>query len=239
VKIHSTPFLACLSAALVALCGSAYADDSLPLEITADKTLEWNDAAKTYVARGNALAKQGEMTLAADNLTAYYEGEDKEAMGIVRLLAEGHVVLTMTHPEGNDVATGDKATYDLQSGHAVLSGHRPKVVKGGKDTLEADEIQVQMDVQDGKALQTMNHAVATGAVMVMSGDYKAEGDKAVYTSATNTADMTGHVKIIQGKNIIEGETASANLTTHVSRVTGQKNGGRVKGVFYPGTGKKR
>lgn len=210
---------------------SAFAEDkNLPLEITADKALEWNQTDKTYVARGNALAKQGDMSVKADTLTARYAGKDKSTSDIDFLTADGHVTLISK----TNTATGDKATYDLTEGKAILSGSRPKIVQEEGNTLEADLITVW--TKDN----ALDHAEATGNVIVVGKDgQKATGEKATYIAATNIAELIGKVKIVQGNNTLEGDKAEINLTTHVSKMTGEKNAGRVKGVFYPGSDKKK
>ena len=98
------------------------------LEITADTALEWNQTEKTYLARGKALAKQGNTSVKADILKAQYKGEDNSTSDIHILSAEGNVILT----SGTDIATGDKAVYNLISGEAVISGGRPKITNQNK-----------------------------------------------------------------------------------------------------------
>jgi lipopolysaccharide export system protein LptA len=212
---------------------SGYAEEvALPLEITADSALEWNQTAKTYVARGNALAQQGDLSVKGDVLTTEYAGANNSTSDLTKVTAKGHVVLTSQ----SDVATGDLAVYDLVAGTVELSGKagsRPKVTKG-KDTLEADNIVVTLKGQ------TLERAEAAGAVLITtSGEQKASGDKGIYTSATNIAELVGNVKIMQGFNWLEGDYAKMNLTTKVSTITGQKNRPRVKGIFYPSSGKKK
>jgi len=214
--------LSCMSIAAFAT------DNKLPLEITADKALEWNQTDKTYVARGNALAQQGALSIKADVLTATYDGANGNTSDISSLTADGHVTLT----SGTDVATGEKATYDLKSGQAVLSGGRPKIIQDNKNTLESDVVTVWTKNN------VLDHAEATGNVIITSGDQTATGDKATYTAAGNTAELIGHVKINQGNNTLEGDKAQIDLTTHISKMTTDKKTQRVKGVFYPGAGKK-
>jgi lipopolysaccharide export system protein LptA len=71
-------------AALLALllpCAAAAAQESAtgtaaaaqqPIEITAEGGIEWDRNAQTYVARGAAQARRGELSVAADTLTAHY-----------------------------------------------------------------------------------------------------------------------------------------------------------------------
>lgn len=218
----------------------AAADQAAPLEITADKALEWNQIAKTYTARGHAIAKQNDLSVTSDVLTATYAGKDGSTSDLILLNAEGNVVLATA----NETATGKTAVYDLVTGEATLSGDttagtRPKIVQTNGSTLEADQIKAWTKTADGKAgLGQLDRAEATGHVVITGKNQVATGDKATYTAATNMAELIGRVKITQDKNVLEGDKAEMNLTTHISKMTGQKGSGRVKGVFYPGTGKK-
>ncbi len=231
-RIFSRQFLALLTA-LSMVSGIAVAANELPLEITADNALEWNQTAKTYIARGNAEAKQGNLSVKGDILTAEYAGKDSSTSDLTKVTAKDHVIMTSVSAESTDTATGDLAVYDLVNETITLTGTRPKVTKGD-DTLEADQIVVTLKNQE---LET---ATATGNVIITTaGEQKASGDKAIFTKATNVAEMIGHVKIMQGFNWLEGDYAKMNLTTKVSTITGQKNRPRVKGIFYPSSGKKK
>jgi lipopolysaccharide export system protein LptA len=205
------------------------ADEKQPLEITADSALEWNQAAKTYVARGAAMAKQGDMSVKADTLTATYAGVNNSTSDITQLVADGHVTLS----SATDIATGDKAVYDLSTGQATLTGTRPKIIQNGKNSLEADQIIVW--TKD----TIFNHAEAIGNVVITSGTQTATGDKATFSAATSIAELVGHVKIKQGENWLEGDKAEMNTKTHISTMTSKNGTGRVKGVFYSGSGQKK
>ncbi len=204
------------------------AEEQAPLEITADKALEWNQTNKTYIARGNAIAKQGDLSVKADTLTATYAGANGNTSDISLLEADGHVTLSTA----TDVATGDKALYNLVEGKATLSGSRPKIIQNNKNTLEADQIIVWTKNN------ILDRAEAIGNVVIINGEQTATGDKATYNPNTTIAQLIGHVKVKQGANLLEGDQTDINLTTHVSTMTSKSGTGRVKGVFYPGTEKK-
>jgi lipopolysaccharide transport protein LptA len=236
-QVRTSTFL--LTAALfflgVGYTAPAVAED-VPLEITADQALEWNQTAKTYTARGNAKAQQGDFTVSGDTLTAAYEGKNNSTSDLNKVTAEGHVVILSGQAGKADRAEGAKAVYDITGSVITLTGdasRRPQVTRG-KDVLIADEIKVFMNGQE------MERAEAMGSVQISTGgEQKASGDKAIYTKATNIAELIGTVKIMQGYNWIEGDYAKMNLTTKVSTITGQKNRPRVKGIFYPSSGKKK
>ena len=157
------------------------ADQKLPLEITADKALEWNQTDKTYIARGKAIATQGDLSVKADTLTATYAGANGNTSDIILLNAEGNVTLT----SGANVATGDKAVYDLVTGQAVLSGTRPKIVQEGKNTLEADKVTVWTKNN------VLDHAEADGNVVIISNEQKATGNKATCRNQHRRINRSG------------------------------------------------
>lgn len=221
-------FLLFANAIPAALSADA-AKSGIPLEVTADTALEWNQNAKTYTAKGHAEAKQGEFSVKGDVLVATYAGANNSTSDLVRVEATGHVLLQ----SGSDQASGEKAIYDMVNGTVTLSGGRP-VVTQGNNTLTADVIVAT--IKD----QALIKAEATGSVVIASsGTDQASGDKATYTRETNIAELIGNVKLMQGPSWIEGEYATMNLTTKVSKITGQKNRPRVKGIFYPSSGKKK
>lgn len=210
---------------LCLMSSAVMAEDKAPLEITADKALEWNQTDKTYTARGNAVAKQGDIAVKADTLTATYAGVNGNTSDITTLIADGNVTLSTA----TEVATGNKAVYDLTTGKATLSGVRPKIIQKDKNSIEADSIIVW--TKDN----ILDHAEAIGNVIIISGEQTATGDKATYTAATTIAELIGHVKVKQDKNWLQGDRAEMNMTTRISKMTGQSGTARVKGVFYTET----
>ena len=78
--------------------------------------------------------------------------------------------------------------------------------------------------------------VATGNVMITTAKEKVYGDKGIYDSPAQQADLTGNVKVYQGENMLEGTRAKVDLTTGISKLFADDNpatDGRVKGIFYP------
>lgn len=243
--------------------GIGVAADKLPLEITADQQLEWNQQDRTYIARGNAKAVQGEFSVTADTLTAHYaeDGQSAQNKGgagnIIELTAAGNVVLRSSH----DHATAATAQYDLVKDVIELNGARPKLYRGN-DMLEADQVTVTLKNRD------FDHADATGNVIITKGAAQgdAQGDKradaarpqpkqdqsgkaplqravadhAHYDGGTEIVTLTGKVKLWQGESWVEGSEAILNLhekTNILKAGAGDNNGaqrvGRVKGIFYP------
>ena len=55
-----------------------------PIEIHADQGIEWQSKNKAYIARGNAKAVQGDVSVLADMLTAYYTDDQGGTTSFMR-----------------------------------------------------------------------------------------------------------------------------------------------------------
>ena len=80
--------------------------------------------AKAYVARGNAVAKRGDVTITGDTLVAYYRDIPAGGTEIFRLAADGKVHISS--PTQN--VYGDRAVYDVDKLVAVVTGSNLKLI---------------------------------------------------------------------------------------------------------------
>ncbi|MBV8536007.1 MAG: hypothetical protein JO128_10470 [Alphaproteobacteria bacterium] len=164
--------------------GLAFGHGDQPIEILADQNIEWQREQQRYIARGNASAKQGDTTVYADVLIAYYRPQPKPAgqpaaaaakdpkqapdaakgsdnpqggTQIFRYEAEGHVrIVTPT-----DTAVGDKGIYDIDTGVLVLTGQGLKYTTPSETITSRDSL----EYWDGKQM-----AVARGDAVVVTQD---------------------------------------------------------------------
>ncbi|MFD2248707.1 lipopolysaccharide export system protein LptA [Pseudochelatococcus lubricantis] len=74
-----------------------------------------------------------------------------------------------------------------------------------------------------------------GPVTVVSKDQTATGQHAVFDRDSNTVVLTGKVALSQGKNVQQCDRIVYNLDTSIANCVA-KPGGRVQGVFVPGSG---
>lgn len=240
-------------------------DAKEPLEITADESLEWHRNDLYFVARKNVKAVQGTTTLRSALLTAKYREGAGGGIKIYTIIAEGAVEIISAQSK----AYGDKATYDVDKGYAVLTGKNLRLVSPdqtvtardkmeywaqqgklqatgrAKAVREGDEIVADVLIadftQDQNGKRVLKRLRANGNVVITTPDEVLVGDKGVYEAGTNLADLTGHVKITRGPNVLEGERAQIDLNTNISKMFGASSeggGGRVRGVFYPGSEEK-
>ena len=241
-------------------------DRDQPLEITADHTLEWQRDNQQFIAEGNVIAKQGDVTIFADILTADYRDTGAQAFEIYRLTADGNVRIVS---QGN-TATGQKSVYDVDRGVAIMTGDNLLLsspdqsvrardsfeywVTEGKlkaigqahverleDTLDAQEI-TAVFMEDPQGRRQLKSLSADGGVRITTPTEILTGSRGFYQAHSNVAEIIGNVKITRGPNVLEGERAEVNLATNVSKMIGNATygngqGKRVRGIFYPNSEK--
>lgn len=228
-----------------------------PIDISADNGIEWRKEDKVYIARGKALAVQGDQSVAGDTLMGYYSTDSNH---IDRMTADGNVVIK----NPSQTAYGDHADYDTNTKLLVMTGNNLKAVtdkgdvvtardrmeywkdrdtvvaKGNVYTVHGDT-KVHSDLANGyfhadsTGKKVMYQVEAIGNVRTDTTKQTAYSDKMVYNLETKIAVLMGHVRILQGNNTFTGDRAEINTATNVSRLLSDpgKSGGRVHTTIGP------
>lgn len=186
------------------------------LEIEADNGIEWNRDQRMYVARGNARAARGEVEIFADELTAYYRGDDsekdgagkstKEGLTIFRVDADGHVRVKSK----NNHAFGDQAVYHVEQAVFVLVGKALRLETARAKITAQDSLEYWEDRQ---------LAVARGGAIATSGDRRLKADI-----------LTAHIDN-QGQQDIKQIDAFGNVVISTRNVIARG----AEGVYNPRT----
>ncbi|MBM08193.1 MAG: hypothetical protein CMF69_01240 [Magnetovibrio sp.] len=234
-----------------------------PLKVFAESGIEWQQEELVFVARGNASAVRGKVTVLANELRAYYRETPGGETNIWRLDAIGKV--RVKSPHGN--AYGEHGVYNLDDSIIVLTGSKPVKLITPTDIIVANrQIEFwekrQMAVARGDAVakraekelhaevlaayfkrnkmgETELHRVeAFDKVKVKTPKDTAISQRAVYNAKSGIATLSGDVKIIRGENRLTGCSAEVNLNTGISRIRTcdiDTKGGtnRVKGIVWP------
>ena len=227
----------------------------LPIEIHADNGIEWQQKAQAYIARGNARALQGNVTVRADQLTAYYEKGANGSSQIWRIDADGHVRITTPQ----QTAYGKKGVYEVTKGVFILTGSPRLVTKTEEITanksiefLEAKSLAVArgnaMVIRADKRLRAdtltahfvkgkdgknqVDRVDAYDNVIISTPDEIVRGHRGIYHTKTGIVVLRGSVKITRGNDQLNGESAEVNLNTGVSRLL-SGGGSQVRGIFQP------
>jgi lipopolysaccharide export system protein LptA len=225
VRSRYLPAMALVLTALWAIPARAQGIDLTqggPIQITARDGIDWRQAEQVVIAKGDAKAVRGNVTVTADRLLAWYRkkgateatqpvttgltGEtDTEGNEVYRMRAEGNVhIFTQT-----DQAWGDQATYDLDQAVMVMTGNHLKLTTPN-DTLTA------RDTLEYWSAQHM--AVARGDAVIVTNDARRiTADTLVaYTQPGATAATSGSGQSTPGPPVpgpaAPGSTQSASAT---------------------------
>lgn len=226
-----------------ALAQLALGHSNQPVEILADQNIEWQREQQRYIARGNASAKQGDTTVYADVLTAYYRPQpkppgaaaandpkaQKPAPGAAASDAgngqdpqQGGTQIYRYEAEGHvrivtptDNAVGDHGIFDIDTGVLVLTGHGLKLTTPNEVVTARDSL----EYWDGKQM-----AVARGdAVVVTSDDKRMSGDILTSYFVDNRTDPPPPTarNVKTGKN---GKAPGAKPVTVADKPGGSEQG---------------
>lgn len=229
------------------------------VQINADNGIEWRRDERVYVARGNAVARRGDVSVRADRLLAFYREVAGETE-FYRIEARGSVVVAL--PE--DTAYGDLGVYYSDRRVAVLTGGDLRLDMAGGDVVRArDSLEYWQDFEGrpvavargdaslqrpGEVIEAetltasfteaadgeraLERVDALGDVSIRTAGEFARGNEGIYYAIEQRAVLAGDVKITQGTNQLNGERAEVDLETGVSRLL-PGSGGRVQGLLVP------
>ena len=264
--IQSADLFACLIAAgatMGALTTGARAQQldlthGGPIDITARDGLEWRQNDQEVIASGDARAIRGAVTVTADRLTAWYRKRggahptqpttkqtptptsglagdpSTEGNEIYRLQADGHVkIFTAT-----DQAQGDKATYDLDQGVLVMTGHDLKLTTPNNTITSKDDLeywpQKHMAVARGNAVVVTRDAKRVAADTLVAYTTENPPPADAKRAATPVASKTSDDPLASSGKLQRVEAfGNVSVRTPTDTVTGDR------AVYVPDTGMAR
>ncbi len=204
------------------------------LEVTADNGIEWNKDRKVYIARGNAQVKRGDFSVRGATLTAHYRDNAEGKSEIYKVEAAGGVVLK----NGDDVARGDRALYDVDRKVLTMSGDDLSYVSGdtrivARDSLEYWEVQ-RTAVARGNAVATRQEDVVRADMLVGFFEERPRADDPRRTRRELAQiDAIGNVRITNGENVATAARASYDTASKLAQLTGgvevTRGGDRLNG----------
>ncbi|WP_142849023.1 LptA/OstA family protein [Telmatospirillum sp. J64-1] len=153
---------------------------TLPIEVTADDGIEWRQDGQVFIARGNARAARGDVTISADTLTAHYRQTPDGESEIWRLDADGAVTIATA----TETATGSNATYNIDDAVLVLVGQPARLVTADEEVIAHESL----EYWEAKRL-----AVARGKASLIAPDRRLDADVITADLAEETqAQRTGN-----------------------------------------------
>lgn len=213
--------------ALAMLCAPAAQAQSKaaskePIEITARQSLEWHREAQMYIAREDAVAKQGATELHADTLTAKYEegavGPDgkKGGTAITRIDAVGSVLII----SDGSKATGELGYYDVKTGYSELTGGN-LMLKTPTDTITArDKITYQANKNEMNAYGNAKAVRGEDTIVANRLIGRFRKDPATGESKLHEMEAIGDVVITTPTDVLTGDRGVYMADANKATITG-------------------
>lgn len=220
-----------------------------PVDVTADKSLEWYQDQRIYVARGNAKAIRGDLVVEADILTAHERERPKsdkttvktapktatktadntDAGDIDKMTAEGHV--RITNPKQQ--VTGDHAVYDLIGHYMVVTGNNLRYVTAkdivtAKDSLEYWEDK-KIAVARGNAEGIRDGRHVKGDVLTAEFRDTPSGEQELWKMTSE-----GHVTVVTKTDFTNGDRMVYDVARNIAVVSGHVHITRQDGTQLSG-----
>ena len=221
-------------------------------KIEADKSIEYFEKQKIYVASGNARASKANFSVKADNITAFM-GKTKNS-DITHIEAAGDVIII----NKDAIAKSNFVRYDFKEKIIILKGNTQSI-EAKKFKLQSNKVisyddikkiafsegdvklflngpvsifTKRIDANFDKFNNTLISAFAQGNVKIETKSEIITCNSAKYNNKTNLISLKGDVIIKRDKSILTGEKGYMNLNTRKSKIESSKSK-RVKGVFSP------
>ncbi len=219
-------------------------------KVEANKSIEYFEKQKIYVASGNAIASKGNLLVKAEKITAFMS--KTKHSNITDIEASGDVIISNQDTR----AKSDFARYNFKKKFIVLKGNTLSI-KSKKFTIQSKKIITFDDINKIASSEGDVKLLLNGPVTIFSHRINANFDKknnalisafargnvkiktksetvtcnfAKYNNKTNLISLKGNVVIKSEKSVLTGEKGYMNLITRKSKIE-SSNSKRVKGVF--------
>ena len=214
-----------------------------PVEIYAEKGIEWHKNDNKYLAIGNAIAKSGKMSVKSDRIEAFYEEKDNSGMDIKLVKAHKKVVVKdenlkivggrlaeynlkkdyfsifgknlILTSEDNKLESNNKMEYWRAKGVAIATGNA-KANKGEEFKIKAEKLVWYLN-ENGEKID-VKKIFGFENVSIFTNNEVAFSDKALYNKVSGICKLFGNVKLQKGQSFLTGDYAEVDLNKGISKL---------------------
>ncbi|NKB45993.1 MAG: hypothetical protein GKS03_17160 [Alphaproteobacteria bacterium] len=198
-------------------------DPDKPIEVVADRGIEWQQEEKRFIARGSARALQGDVEVLADELIAHYRDKDDGGTDVYRVDALGNVTIK----SAGETATGAAAVYDFEQSVLVMEGSPVTLVTvdgtvTAYDTLQYWELE-NVAVAEGKATAVQDGQKLTADTLTARFKEPAPGDgndTAQRSGELDRLEGFGNVRLESKGDIVLGDRGRYDLGSGIATLDG-------------------
>jgi len=213
-------------------------NDQNPIEVSANKGIEWQREEKVFIARGSAKAIQGDIKVYADELIAHYRDDDGQDTDVYRVDALGNVIIISK----SETARGSAAVYDFEKDVLVMEGNPSSLETEDGKVISYDTIQFwgkeEIALAKGNALAERDNNKLFADMLVARFQKKNNNNVNVNESDTRISMIEGYGNVrleTKSGEIIIGERGKYDLISEVAILDGnvrvKSENSQMKGGF--------
>lgn len=222
VLIAGLWILAVAPAAAQSLSFSSRNSDK-PIDVTADGGIEWRQKEKLFIARKNARASQGDVSVTADELVAHYREKPGGGSEVFQVDALGNVKMT----SADETAAGAAAIYDIDRAVLVMEGDPISLTTANGSMTARGTLQYwskeRVAVADGEAEardDTRRLKADRLIAYFKDADGGANAKGSFGKNALSLVRGEGRVQMSTAKEVIRGDRGEYNLDTGIAKLDG-------------------
>ena len=200
-------------------------DPDKPIEVVAERGIEWRQDEKRFIARGDARATQGDVEVRADELIAHYRETEGGGTDVYRVDALGSVTIT----SAGETATGSAAVYDFEQSVLVMEGAPVRLetadgVVTAYDTIQYWE-QENVAVAEGNATAVQGGQKLTADTLTARFKEPAVGAGGAGGVAPRSSELSriegyGNVRLESKGDVILGDRGRYDLASGIATLDG-------------------
>ena len=211
-----------------------------PIEVSAERGIEWQQESRRFIARGNAVAVQGDVSVSADELKADYRTFADGSNELYRVFALGNVTMKSAF----EIATGDTAVYDFDKAVLVLEGDRVKLETEDGSVMARHALQYwfneRVAVAEGAAIAEDAENRRLYADKLIAFFRQPEPDTPTNAAGRSRADIVflqafGNVRMETEKETVLGNRGNYNIESGIATLDGSvkitQNNNQLAGGF--------
>lgn len=202
-------------------------ESGAPVEVTAENGMELHQDTKRVIARGNAKAVQGAVSVTADELIADYRTRPDGGNEVYRVYATGNVIMKSE----SETATGRAAVYDLDKAVLVLEGDNVSLASPDGQVVAHQVLQYWANegvaVAEGKAFaeDKNKHRLFADRLVAFFRDSPQSPRQSGQILGRSRGDINyvqgfGNVRMETAREIIRGERGSYNIDSGMATLEG-------------------
>ena len=181
------------------------------IEVTADQSLEWYQDQRLYIARGNAKAVRGDLTVEADVLTAHERDEPAKPESAGAKTAGAATTESQTPPEPQSLSATTSGGKSAKAGNESGTGDIDKMTAEGHVVITTSKARITGDHGVYDVDKKVSYVTGNNLKYQTAEEVVTAKDSLEYWEDKKIAVARGHAVAVRGDRHVEGDVLTAEF----------------------------